>query len=337
MSEQVRRFKIVGSGQYLPKEKVSSSELDRRLGLKEGSCFASSGVENRYFANVETERVTDMGAKAAMQALESAGLRFEDLDAIVSTSGAPQQVIPCTSALLQKAMGKLNSGIPSFDINATCLSFVTGIDTISYMMDAGRYKRVMFVSAENSSCSLDPNDTHTMSLFGDGAVAVIAERSVSGEGSRIIASKMETYAEGADQCRLRAGGSLIHSSKINDPAHAGDFVFQMEGRKVVRLALETLPPFVDRLLAEANMKMSEIDLVIPHQASRTGMELIRRKLDLPEERWMDILVDHGNMISVSIPLALRAAITTGRIKRGSKVMLLGTSAGFSVGGVILEY
>jgi 3-oxoacyl-[acyl-carrier-protein] synthase-3 len=331
------KIKIIASGQYLPKEKVDSSDLDRRLGVVEGTCFRSSGVKTRYYADVVTEPTAKMAALAVQQALDEAGLKFEDLDALVCTSATIQQTIPYNASLIQRELGKSESGVPAFDMNTTCLSFVTGLDTISYLMEAGRYSRVMLVATENASNGLNPQDIHTHSLFGDGACAVLIERTPSGESSKILAAGMETYSEGADMCRLLAGGTLIHPRHHGKKDYASNFFFEMDGRQVIRLALEKVPPFINRLLEKATLTLDQIDYFIPHQASKTGMEILRRRLDIPENKWMNILEDHGNMIAVSIPLALRQAMLQKKLKRGMKVMLMGTSAGFSVGGLILEF
>ena len=334
---EARHVRIVSTGESMPATKITSEQMDARLGVPAGSSFRSTGVQTRYFADPDTEPTSRMGARAARAAIETSGLAWSDISAIVCTSGVQQQAIPYTASLIQKEIGPEASGIPCFDLNTTCLSFVAGLDVFSYLMEAGRYERILFVSTENSSIGLDPEDLHTHALFGDGACAVVFERTPTGESSRILSSGIETYSEGNDLTRLRAGGNTIHPRRFGEPGLEKAFVFQMSGKASIKLALQKLPPFVERLLKSAQLKMSDIDLVIPHQASRAGMEILRQKLGVDENQWMDNLEAYGNMISASIPLALRHAILKGRIKRGDKIFLLGTSAGFSVGGAILIY
>jgi len=330
-----RRVRIAGTGTYLPKRIVTASDLDRKLGKPEGYSEKLSGVKTRYYAEDETS--SQMGAKAATAALEDAGLRFADVDGVIGACGTPEQGIPSTAALIQRALGQEDSGVPCFDINSTCLSFVTAFDTLSYLIDAGRFRRVLIVSTEVASVGLNWNQHEACSLFGDGAAAVVLERTPENGTSRVIGSHMETFSSGADYCRILGGGTKLHPRDHYSAATVDDYLFHMDGRKVFRLAAEVLPAFMQKLLARAELRLDEIRLVVPHQASLAGLELMRRKLGIAEERWMRTVEDYGNMIAASIPFTLHLAILDDRLRRGDKALLLGTSAGFSVGGLVFEY
>ena len=331
-----RKLKIIGSGSYLPSRVVTGEEVDAVLGLSPGSSERLSGVRSRRYVSEETS--SEMGAYALMSALERTGLRFEDLDAVICASGSTEQTLPCTSALIQRRLGKLKSGIPSFDIDATCLSFVTALDIAASLIETGRYGRIAIVSSEIASVGLNPAQHEAYSLFGDGAAAVIVERSAPGDASTVLSARMETYSEGSEHCRLEGGGSKLHPRKFSSHELPMEkFFFQMEGRKVFRMVLELIPDFYARALSETGMKTEDFKLIIPHQASGSGIELVRKKLGIAVANYMDILEDHGNMIAASIPLALHLAIERGRIQRGDNVLLLGTSAGLSLGALALVY
>ncbi len=336
-----RKIKFVSSGRYLPKRVVPGSEIDRILGVSEGTSERMSGVAKRHYADPVEESSSRMAAEAAKIALKNAKLSFKDIDAVICASGTPQQTIPCTAALVQEALGELESGKPSFDINSTCLSFVTGLDTISYMIEAGRYNRVLLISSEIASVGINYEHAESACLFGDGAVAWVIEKTPAGEYSEIVYAKMETYSSGAETCKIEAGGTKYHprhNSQYDEKTSALRALFHMDGRKVFKQASTVAPEFFARVQKETEMDLlKDIQLFIPHQASKSGMEIVRRKLEIPEDKFMNILENHGNMIAVSIPLALSYAVEQGRIKRGDKVMLLGTSAGFSIGTVIFEY
>ena len=183
--------KITGLGHYLPENKILSTELDQQLGLEEGSVQKKSGLISRHFA-VQHETTSYMGAQAALRAIEHAGITLQDIDVIISACGADEQGIPCTAALIQKQLRLEHSGIPCFDINSTCLSFLSALDTISYAIDAGRYKRALIVSSELPSRGLNWHDMETCTIFGDGAAACVLEKSI--HSSRIIAAHMiRTY------------------------------------------------------------------------------------------------------------------------------------------------
>ncbi|WLR51151.1 beta-ketoacyl-ACP synthase III [Bacillus tianshenii] len=326
--------KITATATYLPKRVVTSEEVDVRIGEKAGWSEKKSGVRTRHFADHET--ASEMGALAAIKALKKANLTYEDLDCIVCASGVPQQAIPCTAALVQEQLGKQMSGTPCFDVNATCLSFVTALDMMSYAIEANRYRRICIISSEIASAGLDWENKESAALFGDGAVAVIVERASDEDSSKIIHAKMETYSKGAHFTEIRGGGTMI-SPRHYDKADEKDFLFDMNGRAIFRLTSTLMTDYLDRLFAPVPYSLDDIELVIPHQASQMAMGIIRKKMGVPEERFMNIISTYGNTIAASIPMALHEAIETERIKRGDRILLLGTSAGLSIGGMILEY
>ncbi|MFW5433419.1 beta-ketoacyl-ACP synthase III [Paenibacillus apiarius] len=329
-----RKVKIIGTGSYLPKQRITAEEMDRRLGVPAGWSLKKSDVRVRYF--VEDETAAEMGAFAAQAALQDAGLTFADIDCIVCASGTMQQPIPCTAALIQQAIGQGQSGVPSFDINSTCLSFMAALDVMSYLIAAGRYRRILIVSTEIASVGLNWEHKESAVLFGDGAAAVIVGQSATHEQSRIAASLMETYSTGASYSEIRGGGTGLHA-KLYDDTRMSDYMFHMDGHAIYKMASRLLPEFLERLLGPGNRAMSQFPLIIPHQGSAMAMRVISRKLGIAPEQLMNITADHGNTIAASIPMGLHEAIRQGRMQRGDRVLLLGTSAGLSLGGLVLDY
>lgn len=327
-----RAIQIVSTGQYLPEKIVSSEELDEKLGMRRGWSYKHSLVKTRRYVTEET--ASEMGALAAEEALSNAGLSIKDVDCILSVSGTMEQAIPCNAALIHRRLTRGTRPIPAFDVNSTCLGFITGMDLISHAIQAGQYRRVLLVASEIASIGLNREHKKSCVLFGDGAAAVIVQKSASESSSRILATGMETYSQGADYVQIRGGGTKHHPRK-NPPLEY--FMFEMNGSAVYRLVARHLPSFVDRLLDRAGVRMEDVDLVIPHQASGLAMELLRKKLGIPEEKFMSILENHGNTIAASLPMALHEAVEQGRLRRGSLVMMLGTSAGASLGGVVFVY
>lgn len=331
---QIRNVKILGTGKYLPARRIYSDEMDRRLGTPDGWTLRKTDVRVRHFADGET--ASAMGAAAAEEALKDAGLKLSDIDCLVCTSGTAEQPIPSTGSLIQKAMGGEDSGIPSFDVNSTCLSFLTGFDLLSYLVEAGRYERVLLVSTEIASVGLNWNHKESGALFGDGAAAVVIGRSAEEEDSRIICSRMETYSKGARYSEIRGGGTRIHPRE-HGPGREEDFLFHMDGKAIFKMAAKLLPSFVDKLLRPAGLSMADIQHVIPHQGSAMAMRLITSRLGISQEQLVYITPNHGNTIAASIPMGLHEAAVQGRMKRGDRVLLLGTSAGLSLGGMVLVY
>lgn len=328
----MRRVKILSTGKYLPKNQVTAKDMELRLGLAEGWVEKKSGVLIRHFVADETASL--MGAFAAQDALDAAGLSITDIGCLIGTSSVPEQAIPCTASLIQKHLDAGDLGIPAFDINSTCLSFITGLDLVSYLIAAGRYNRVLLVATEVTT-GLNWEDKETCTLFGDGAAAAIIAKSDEKEGSQILCSRLETYSKGADLSECRGGGNKHHPGEYAD--NPENFLFQMDGKAIYRLAAKILPDFVQRLLQPSGLSLSDIQMVIPHQASTMALRLMRQQLEIPTEKWMEIIYNHGNTIAASVPMALHEAIVQGKIHRSDRVMLLGTSAGFSVGGIVLEY
>lgn len=327
-----RAIQVVSTGKYLPERIVSSEELDEKLGVPRGWSYRHSHVKTRRYVTEET--ASEMGALAAKEALSKAGLAVEDVDCIVSVSGTMEQAIPCNAALIHRRLTGGSRPIPAFDINSTCLGFITGLDLISHAIQAGQYRRVLLVASEIASVGLNREHKKSCVLFGDGAAAVVVQKGDAEGPSRILATDMETYSQGAEYIQIRGGGTK-HHPRTNPPPEY--FLFEMNGSAVYRLVARHLPSFVDRVLDRADVGMEDIDLVIPHQASGIAMELLRKKLGIPEEKFLSILEDHGNTIASSLPMALHEAVQRGRLHRGSLVMMLGTSAGASLGGVVFVY
>lgn len=323
--------KITGIAQYLPHAKVYSSELDKQLGLSSGSVQKKSGLISRHFASAD-ETTSYMGAQAASQALNNAQCTLNDIDVIISACGASEQLLPCTAALIQKQLGLEHSGIPCFDINSTCLSFLTALDTASYLIAGGRYKRALIVSSDIPSAGLNWKDMETCTIFGDGAAACILEQSDG--SSKILASHMLTHSSGLEYCRVEAGGTRIPPAKPFDHQLG---LFQMDGKKVFKLASQLLIESMEQLFSQVKITLSDIDWVVPHQASLLAMHHVRKRLAIPKEKWVDIYATHGNQMAASMPSALAHYINAGKIQRGQLIYILGTGAGISASGMILEY
>lgn len=316
--------KILGTGAYLPSRLVTSEDLEKELGYPSSTFAKASGVRQRYYATHETS--SDMGMIAAEQALAQAKLDKSEIDAIISVSGVPQQSIPTNAALIHRKLGL--KGTVAFDINSTCLSFLTGLFCMGHLIAQGVYSRVLLVSSDIASVGLNPQDPKTASLFGDGAAACVLGPSETGG---IIASHFETMSEHGDDCQCEGGGTLL-AVKDNIPRER--HYFRMNGPRLFKAAMPSVLKMIRRMTHESE---KGIDLFIPHQASPLALDLLQKKLRVPDSQFMHIVRDHGNMIATSIPFALHRAIEEGKLKRGNRALLFGTAAGLTIGGVLLEY
>jgi 3-oxoacyl-[acyl-carrier-protein] synthase III len=331
-----RPVRILGTGVARPSDRVESSEYDTLLNLPEGTVQRRSGVRMRY---VESQRTAaSLGAEAAKCALAAAGLTLDQIDCLVAASGSMDQAMPCNAALIHRELGLGASGVAAFDINASCLGFLAALDTLSWPLLAGRYKRVLIVAADIASCALDWAELGASAIFGDGAAAAVIsrERDPDATSSGILASAFATYSDGAHLCEIRAGGSRHHPSRY-EKDYQELARFRMDGPAVFHLVARHLDELVDTLLASAGMVRDDVTLVVPHQASHLGLRFLSRHLGFSRDRIVNIYADHGNQVAASLPSALHAAICGGRLQRGDTALLLGSGAGVSLGGIVLRY
>ena len=327
-------LQILGTGEYVPRQRVESAELDRRWKKDEGWTASHTGVTSRAYA-ADDETVIVMGANAARQALAAAGMDAIEIDVIIAVGSVPYQAIPCTAAFLQRELGLGNSGIAAFDVNSTCLGFLAALDLVAQGIAMRRYKAVLIVAAERASIGLKQSAPLIAGLFGDGAGAAVIGPSRTG-GSALLSSLFQTFSVGAEHCQMRAGGTLINPHTQPDAYVEGSF-FEMHGRRVYKLVADKLPDFLHELFQRAGMHMHDINVWVPHQASGHALKHIRVGLDLPAERFVSTLETHGNQVAASLPVALHRGIQSGRITAGQTVALVGTGAGLSFGGAVLRF
>lgn len=324
---------IAGLGRCLPPRRITSTELETQLELPRGWIERTTGVRERRYVQHETS--AGMAAAAARMALERAGLSVASLDAIIGASAAPQQSIPCTAALVQRELGAPDGGSACFDINATCLSFLVALHTAAQFIAAGVYRTVLVFSSEIASRSLNYREPESAALFGDAAAAAVVTRNQGEQQSGLWHVQFATYSSGADYTQCLGGGTLHHP---NDPATTPEMnMFQMQGLRVFRHAVREMRPFLDRFFTTLQWDRREVDVIVPHQASRHAVEQLTERFGFQAEQvWSNLLL-RGNCVAASIPLALCEAVDAGRIKRGDRVVLVGSGAGLSLGAMALTF
>ena len=326
-------LRIAGSGVQLPSLRRDNAWFDQRLGQPAGWTARHCGIQSRPLAG-PAETTSHLAAAAVQQALAKAGWGAADFDVLISACGVGQQALPCTAALIHRQLGLSDSGIAAFDVNASCLSFPVALDMAACAMAVGRYRRAVIVSSEIASAGLNWDDPDTAPLFGDGAAAVAIE---AGDGrSQLLAAHLQTWSDGVDYCRVRAGGTGVRLDEGVE-AYRQAAMFEMDGAAVYKLAAQKLPGFVAELSQRAGITPGQLKALVPHQASAKALKHIQRVLRLPPGLLVNIIQDHGNQMSASIPTALHLAIGDGRIQRGDLIALVGTGAGLSAGGVVLRY
>ncbi|GAB2625604.1 beta-ketoacyl-ACP synthase III [Emticicia sediminis] len=325
-------IKIVGLGKYIPQE-ISSADLEQKHGLPQGWSEKYSGVKSRH--HITFESIGYMGAKAIEQALEKCQMELKDIDMLISASAGFDYPLPSQSSIIKSELKDgMSVNIPALDVDSSCLSFVSAFEIASSLLDGKKYKNIVIVSSEIASTGINPSNWETLTLFGDGAVAAILQFDPNTD-SAYIKSTMQTYSEGVYDSTFKGGGmKLFFKDNPYDPEiHS----FAMNGRKLLRLAKTHLPDFIDAFFEDLPIKMEETDAIIPHQASKLGVSILSSLYKVKENQVLGNLATYGNCIAASIPLVLHDAVESGAIKRGDICFIIGTAAGFSIGGLLLRF
>jgi 3-oxoacyl-[acyl-carrier-protein] synthase-3 len=328
-------LKISGWGHYEPRNKMPSSELDLRLGQPIGTIESQHGIRQRGIASSD-ETSSMMAAHASRKALTMSGWEEGGFDVLIGACGVMEQPIPSTSILIQNALGLGKSGITAFDVNQTCLSFVAALDIASLGIAAGKWKRALIASADIASAGLDEKDSKVLSIFGDGAAALAVEAiPQSPNAPGILASRCESFGEGAQLATLRSGGTRLRVEEGYDALVEGGR-FRMDAFGIFKAAAKRLPKLISAVLNDAGLTMEDIDLVICHQASAPGVAHVQKLFAPRSERVVNIFQETGNQIAASIPTVLSTSLSNGAAKQGDIVMLLGTAAGISASAMIIR-
>ena len=327
-----RTFSIKGVGQYLPNTIVASSEIEADLGLPKNWINKFLGVESRHIAKEESN--SEMGAKALQEALIDAKLKIEDIDCLIGASATFDYIIPNRSSMIKNQFQEAKDlDFPCLDINTVCTSFITAMEYASHLLQTNDYNNIAIVSSEISSKGLNPNNTKTYCLFGDGAAAFILSKTKQDAG--LIKYKLKTYTESAMHTIIEGGGNKNHPK--DHPYDSTLYSFKMEGRSLLKTAKKYLPLFFDDFYNNISANLENTSWIVPHQASKMGLKIMRHLNGDKSNNIVNYLAKYGNCIAASIPLALVQHIKSGKLKENDTCMLIGTSAGMSISGLLLKY
>jgi 3-oxoacyl-[acyl-carrier-protein] synthase III len=323
-----RYSRITGTGSYLPPRRVTNAELAADLATRgvetsDEWIVERTGIRARHFAD-EGVTASDLGAQAARQALESAAVRPQDIDLIIVATSTPDMVFPSAACILQNKLGI--AGCAAFDVQAVCSGFVYALTIADAMIKTGSASKALVIGSEVFSRILDFNDRTTCVLFGDGAGAVVLEASNT---PGILASDL--HADGKHVGILCVPGTVSRGKVLGDP------LLKMDGQAVFKLAVGVLEDAARAVLDKAGRSADDIDWLIPHQANIRIMQSTAKRLKLPMDKVVVTVDQHGNTSAASIPLALDAAVRSGKIAKGDTLMLEGVGGGFTWGAVLLDF
>jgi 3-oxoacyl-[acyl-carrier-protein] synthase-3 len=321
------RSVVRGFGASLPKRVMTNGELEGLVETSDEWIVQRTGIRQRYSAG-EGETTASLGAAAAQQALDRAGLTSADIDLIICATSTPDNTFPATAVNIQNRLG-MHHGF-AFDVQAVCSGFIYALSTADLYIRGGMAKRVLVIGAETFSRILDWHDRTTCVLFGDGAGAIVLE---AAEGAGTTADR------GVLTTNLRSDG--VHREKLyvdGGPSTTGTVGhLRMEGREVFKHAVGMITDVIEAAFHATGTTAGDIDWLVPHQANKRIIDASAKKLGIPSEKVVITVDLHGNTSAASIPLALATAAGDGRIKQGDLVMLEAMGGGFTWGAVLLRW
>ncbi len=312
--------RIAGTGSYLPEKILTNADLEHMVDTTDEWIFSRTGIRERHIV-ADNEFTSDLALQAAYKAIESAGIKAEDIDLIIVATTTPDKIFPSTACILQRKLGI--AGCPAFDVQAVCSGFVYALATADNFIKAGAAKCALVIGAESFSRITDWTDRGNCILWGDGAGAVILQAS---QKPGIISTHL--HADGSYE-------NMLHVPRKNDMSSCDTVV--MEGNGVFKVAVNTLDAIVDETLAANGMQKSDIDWLVPHQANIRILQATAKKLSMSMDRVVVTVDKHGNTSAASIPLALDVAVRDGRIKRGEIILMEAFGGGFTWGSALIKY
>jgi len=330
MSFGPRSVVIKGTGSYTPANIKTNDDLAKIVDTSDEWIFTRTGIRERRIAD-DQENASDLGAKAAANALESAGLETQDIDLVIVATITPDMPFPSTACLIQTKLGIPNA--VCMDIEAACSGFLYIMEVASSLLQSGRYRNALIVGTEKLSSILDWEDRTTCVLFGDGAGAAVL--SLSDEPNvGVIDFKLGADGANGDVLYMPGGGCANPATpgSIDDRLH----FLKMRGREVFKLAVKVMEQAATEILEQNGLESDQLACVIPHQANLRIIELLSSRLKIPMDRFFLNLDKYGNTSAASIPIALDEAYRAGRIKSGDLTLMVAFGAGLTWGAALVR-
>ncbi|RDD34777.1 3-oxoacyl-[acyl-carrier-protein] synthase 3 [Wolbachia endosymbiont of Cylisticus convexus] len=313
---------ILSTGSYLPKKTLSNNEIALIVETNDEWIRQRTGIVQRHIAD-EGELTSDLAVNAARNAIEKAKISVDEIDLIIIATTTPDKTFPSCATIVQNKLKCKNAF--SFDVQAACSGFIYAVTVADSLIKSNnRIKYALVIGAEIMSRIVDWRDRSTCVLFGDGAGAVIIKSKMGNNG--IISTNLHSDGNVDILCTNEGTSSIGDSGKIC-----------MNGREVFKHAVDKLTASVEETLKCNNLKITDIDWLIPHQANIRIIEAVVKKLDFPIEKVINTVDKHANTSAASIPLALDYAIQELKIKSGNLVLLISIGAGLTWGSVLLRY
>ena len=314
--------RIAGTGSYLPAKVITNHELEKMVDTTDEWIRTRTGIERRHVA-AEGETTVDLAEHAARRALEAAGVSPAEVDFIAFGTTTPDLIFPNCGTLLQQRLGC--RGAPAFSVETACAGFMYALSIADKYVRCGEARRALVIGAETLSRITDWSDRATAVLFADGAGAVVLEATAT---PGVLSTHLHSDGEYKDLLYCGSGVSKGFGPKV---------AISMTGSEVFKVAVTKLGQVVDETLAANGLERSALDWLVPHQANIRIIQATARKLELPMERVIVTVQEHGNTSAASVPLALDVAVRDGRIRRGELLLLEAFGGGFTWASALVRY
>ena len=325
----MKSAKIIVIGKYLPKRVLTNRDLEKMVDTSDEWITARTGIKERRVAD-KNEATSDLGLKAALDALKDAKINARDIDLIITATITPDTQFPSTSSIIQSRLGAKKA--VCFDISAACSGFVYSLITAQQFIENGAFKNVLVIGAEKLSMVIDWTDRNTCVLFGDGAGAAV----VSGcKKPGILSTYMGGDGSLGNLLMVPAGGSRLPASHetIDKKLH----YLKMQGNEIFKLAVKAMTDAAKKVLLKAKLNISDIDCLITHQANARIILATGKRLGISQDKIFMNINKYGNTSSASIAIALCEAVRSKRIKRGDIVVLDAFGAGLAWGACVIKW
>lgn len=329
--------KITGLGFYVPENIVTNEDLSKLMDTTDEWIVERTGIKERRFFTEGKDTVANMAARAACTALERAGKKPEDVDAIVFATLSPDYYFPGSGVLLQRELGL--SRIPCFDVRSQCAGFLYALSVADQYIKTGTFKTVLVAGSEVQSGIMELSDRgrNMAVIFGDGAGACVVEAHQE-KGKGILSTHLHSDGNYAEELMSQMPSTHLRDRGMSvERYERGEWLPHMNGKLVFQHAVKYFPEVIREALAYNNLKEEDLDLLVPHQANARITEYVRKEMNMPEEKVISNIHKYGNTTAASIPIALTEAWEEGKVKEGDLIVLAGFGSGFMWGSALIRW
>ncbi len=337
MNKEVRersplyRAVIAGYGSFAPEKKLTNEELAKMIDTSDEWITDRTGIKTRHITT-DSESTAFLATEAAKKALAEAHLDAGELDLIIVATITPEMVFPSTASFVQRNLGAKKAWV--FDLAAACSGFVYGLSIVQQFIESGRIKNALVIGAETLSKITNWSDRTSCILFGDGAGAVVLEKSEDGRKG-IIYSNMFSDGDCWQALNCQAYGSRHPANKkLEDPKK---IYMEIKGREVYQQAVRRIVEAVTDCLEHCGLSIDDINMVISHQMNARIIESAAKRLNLPDEKVFLNIAEYGNTSAASVPIAFNECVRSGKIKRGDIIIFVAFGAGLTWGANVIEF